>query len=164
MTEGYRFLDLTFESRLRPHLIEVYLHTLGAPVQVQAAEEAAKQCEGAAAAELEAATSKLKEQVQQLQAAATKGETIAVAAEKEAANTRAQLKTNADQLCSARAEAASYKKEAMSLVDRVMQLDKSCEVMTLPKYTSPAICLPLCCAFRYPILHHVHSFSGTNPS
>ena len=103
-------------------------------VQVQAAEEAAKQCKGAAAAELEAATSNLKEQIQQLQAAASKGESIAVAAEKEAAETRAQLKSRADQLCSARAEAASYKKEAMSLVDRVTQLGKSSEVITIESH------------------------------
>ena len=98
------------------------------PVQVLAAEKAAKESQGAAAAELEAATKELKEQVQQLQEAANAAESRAAAAEKEAAKIRACVKSQADQLCSARAEAASCKKEAMSLVERISQLDKSKEV------------------------------------
>lgn len=106
-----------------------------------AAKKAAKERQGAAAAELEAATKVSKEQLQQLQGAARAAESRAAAAEKEAAKARACVKSQADQLCSARAEAASYKKEAMSLVDRVLQLDKSTEVRA---------CLSAVCCLEWP--------------
>ena len=138
--------------------MECHERVAASPVQVLAAKETARDNQGKAAAELEAATRKLKEQIQQLQGSASTAESRAAAAEKEAAKARALVKSQADQLCSARAEAASYKKEAMSLVDRVSQLDKSSKVMfacidlsavcwlellTMPPALYP---IPACCA------------------
>ncbi len=105
--------------------------------QVQSAKDTAQETLKAAAAEKEAATSKLSSQVAHLQSAVSAAESRVQAAQQGAAKAKAFAKTPADQHVSARAEAASYKKEAMSLVDKVSQLDKSAKVPAVLQTMQP---------------------------
>ena len=108
--------------------------------QVQSAKDTAQETLKAAAAEKEAATSKLSSQAAHLQSAVSAAESRVQAAQQVSAKAKASAKATADQLVSARAEAASYKKEAMSLVEKVSQLDRSAEVSAVLQTVQPCYC------------------------